>query len=86
MENIIMGYISRKLQEQTVPEQDQRPWVICPYCQTQVRKTRDDDFCCLMCKRRWDAEKAAIDRLNQEPKTIDEVIEGMDKELKRRRS
>jgi hypothetical protein len=85
MENSIMGYLSRKLQEQNpVSEQDLRPWVICPYCKSQIRKTRDDEFCSIVCKRRWDAEKAALDKLNRPPQTVDELMAAMDKQLKRR--
>jgi hypothetical protein len=83
-----MGFISKQLQEQNpVPEPEDTlpPWVICPYCKTQVRKTREDDFCSLLCKKRWDTEKTAVDRLNTEYKSVDEVIAAMDVRLKPRK-
>jgi hypothetical protein len=84
MENTIMGYISDKLKEQAT-EDKLPPWIICPYCQSQVRRTRDDDFCSLLYRKRWMAEKAALDRLNTEFKTADEVVAAMDAELRRGR-
>jgi hypothetical protein len=76
-----MGFLSDQLQGQIpVPR-----WLTCKFCQSQVRKTRDDGFCSLLCRKRWDAEKAAVDRLNTEYKSADEIIAAMDARLKPRR-
>jgi hypothetical protein len=77
-----MGYISKKLQTHNPMSAQKLPsWSICRYCGTQ---SRNGEFCRIICKHRWHAEAPALAKLNRTPETVDEVMAGMDKELKRR--
>jgi hypothetical protein len=82
LEESNVGYLSDRLHGQNLISPDKLPpWHICKYCGTQ---SRNGEFCSALCRRRWHAEAAALARLNGELQTVDEVIQAMDRALKRK--